>query len=62
MGTDICLRSEANNLGLERYVTKNYFTLQLFELTYSKLLIAHRFKYASAVLCQIRHDVNKDCS
>lgn len=33
MGTDICLCSEANNLGVERYVTKNDFTLHLFELT-----------------------------
>ena len=30
MGTDICLCSEANNLGLEHYVKKNDFTLQLF--------------------------------
>lgn len=33
VGTDICLCSEANNLGLERYVTKNDFTLSLLELT-----------------------------
>ena len=30
MGTVICLCSEANNLGIESYVKKNVFTLQLF--------------------------------